>query len=115
MFAGGTDFMDGFLKRMRRNNRLRRQRLRQMETNTMLLAGLHVDRIRKLGRLENLREAEFKAYSQGGEDGIIQYLIANIAIQNRSFIEFGVLANASRTSRLPPSIFGNSCFQSSSA
>lgn len=33
---------------------------------------------------------EFKVYSQSGEDGIIQWLINNIEIKNKFFIEFGV-------------------------
>lgn len=53
-----------------------------------------------LGRIEmrQLAEAssmstlfnEFKVYSQSGEDGIIQFLIRNIEIPNKTFIEFGV-------------------------
>lgn len=41
-------------------------------------------------RLSSLEEAEFQVYSQFGEDGIIQWLIHNVAIENRTFIEFGV-------------------------
>lgn len=37
-----------------------------------------------------LWQYEFKVFSQWGEDGIIQYLVNNIAIRNRTFIEFGV-------------------------
>ena len=33
---------------------------------------------------------EFKVFSQSGEDGVIQWLIHNIPIQNKRFIEFGV-------------------------
>jgi hypothetical protein len=32
---------------------------------------------------------EFRIFSQGGEDGIIQFLVANLAIKNKTFIEFG--------------------------
>ena len=39
---------------------------------------------------ENLCDYEFKVFSQFGDDGIIQYLIKNIKIENDSFIEFGV-------------------------
>ncbi len=87
---GKADNMDGLMKRAQRKSRDQRAQLRQLDANTMLLAGLHVDRVRKLGPIASLREAEFKAYSQGGEDGIIQYLIAKVPIENRSFIEFGV-------------------------
>ena len=33
---------------------------------------------------------EFKSFSQFGEDGIIQYLINNLNIKNKFFVEFGV-------------------------
>ncbi len=38
----------------------------------------------------NINDHEFKIFSQWGDDGIIQYLIKNIFIQNNTFIEFGV-------------------------
>ena len=38
----------------------------------------------------DLRDHEFKVFSQWGEDGIIQYLVRNVDIRNRTFIEFGV-------------------------
>lgn len=37
-----------------------------------------------------LWEREFKVFSQWGEDGIIQYLVNNLDISRRTFIEFGV-------------------------
>jgi len=37
-----------------------------------------------------LADYEFKVFSQWGEDGIIQFLVANLAISKRTFIEFGV-------------------------
>ncbi len=40
--------------------------------------------------LENLSDAEFQVFSQWGEDGIIQYLIARIPVKNLTFVEFGV-------------------------
>lgn len=52
-----------------------------------------------LGRIEqrqiaqyctNIGEAEFRAFSQWGEDGIIQYLVNNIQLDRKLFIEFGV-------------------------
>lgn len=38
----------------------------------------------------DLRKYEFKVFSQWGEDGIIQKLIKDVEIKNRTFIEFGV-------------------------
>jgi hypothetical protein len=51
-----------------------------------------------LGRVEarqtssalDLRSAEFRTFSQWGEDGIIQALIRNVSIERNIFIEFGV-------------------------
>ena len=40
--------------------------------------------------LETLSDAEFRVFSQYGEDGIIQYLISRIKVPNKIFIEFGV-------------------------
>ncbi len=38
----------------------------------------------------SLEEVEFQVYSQFGEDGILQWLIHNIDIESKTFIEFGV-------------------------
>ena len=39
---------------------------------------------------QELSETEFSVFSQFGEDGIIQYLLKVIPIENKTFIEFGV-------------------------
>lgn len=38
----------------------------------------------------DIGQHEFKVFSQWGEDGIIQYLIRQISIENKLFVEFGV-------------------------
>jgi hypothetical protein len=38
----------------------------------------------------NISDYEFQVFSQFGDDGIIQYLISQISIPNKIFIEFGV-------------------------
>lgn len=38
----------------------------------------------------NIQDYEFKIFSQFGDDGIIQYLIKQVAVKNKVFIEFGV-------------------------
>ena len=53
-----------------------------------------------LGRIESrqnrnsdkadLITQEYKVYSQGGEDGLIQFLLSHVKIQNDVFVEFGV-------------------------
>jgi hypothetical protein len=40
--------------------------------------------------LDNITKAEFSVFSQWGDDGIIQFLINYLDIENKSFIEFGV-------------------------
>jgi len=40
--------------------------------------------------IASLDEVAFQVFSQWGEDGIIQYIISQIAIPNKIFIEFGV-------------------------
>ncbi|MGD1108568.1 MAG: hypothetical protein ABR865_16125 [Terracidiphilus sp.] len=39
---------------------------------------------------QNLKDFEYKVFSQWGEDGIIQRLIRLVEPQNRTFVEFGV-------------------------
>lgn len=56
----------------------------------VLLGQLHIERIKKIKEIKSLKEVEFKVFSQFGEDGILQYLINNIEIPNKIFIEFGV-------------------------
>lgn len=41
-------------------------------------------------RFADISEAEFQIFSQWGEDGIIQYLVRNLAIKHKTFVEFGV-------------------------
>ncbi|GAA6621803.1 hypothetical protein [Scytonema sp. NUACC26] len=55
---------------------------------------------RALGRIEfrqlrqntsdNLLDYEYQVFSQWGEDGIIQFFINNVEIENKIFVEFGV-------------------------
>jgi hypothetical protein len=40
--------------------------------------------------IERLQDAEFKVFSQFGDDGIIQYLIRKVDVRSRTFIELGV-------------------------
>ena len=37
----------------------------------------------------HINDYEFKVFSQGGEDGIIQFLVSSLEIENHTFIEFG--------------------------
>lgn len=40
--------------------------------------------------LPSIQDAEYKVFSQWGDDGIIQYLVRKLAIEEKTFIEFGV-------------------------
>jgi hypothetical protein len=64
--------------------------LREIEQNRILTAQSLIQDLKKGGILENIADAEFKVFSQWGEDGILQYLISRIAVENRVFVEFGV-------------------------
>lgn len=55
-----------------------------------LAVGHLESRIVRSGRFDRLSDAEFRVHSQFGEDGIIQYLISRVAIENEVFVEFGV-------------------------
>lgn len=39
--------------------------------------------------IQNIQKAEFKAFSQCGDDGIISFLVDYLSIENKTFIEFG--------------------------
>lgn len=68
-------------------------RQRRMKTNIEYMQ-------EALGRIEfrqlserpsnNLRDNEYRVFSQSGEDGIIQFLLKHIAIGQNVFVEFGV-------------------------
>jgi len=45
---------------------------------------------RQLAQCSDIRQTEFRVFSQWGEDGIIQHLVDNVPIERRVFVEFGV-------------------------
>jgi hypothetical protein len=47
-------------------------------------------RLMRSAERAGVREAEFRVFSQFGEDGIIQYLVQRVPIENEVFVEFGV-------------------------
>jgi hypothetical protein len=57
---------------------------------TKLLIGKLLSNHIKDGPIKNIHDAEFKVFSQWGDDGIIQYLINRIDIPVKKFVEFGV-------------------------
>jgi hypothetical protein len=61
-----------------------------LEQSRLLTARLLVEQLRARGPLVRLRDAEFKVFSQFGDDGIIQHLIRALGPMPERFIEFGV-------------------------
>src|ERR1700682_5982244 len=58
---------------------------------SLVLQGTQASRAsRSLEHLDHLSEAEFRVYSQWGEDGILEWLIQRLPISTTRFIEFGV-------------------------
>jgi hypothetical protein len=55
-----------------------------------LALGRHESRFVKSAHFDRIRDAEFRVFSQYGEDGIIQYLIGKVPIEHDVFVEFGV-------------------------
>lgn len=64
----------------------------QLIESKLLSAKLLINQMKAGGDLTRLADAEFKVFSQFGDDGIIQYLIHQIGIprDKQIFIEFGV-------------------------
>src|SRR5688572_3944816 len=61
------------------------------QLRTLLLAGREcAARVRALPDGLPLADAEFRVFSQWGEDGILQYLTSRMTIQHDFFVEFGV-------------------------
>lgn len=63
---------------------------RLAERQLVLQALIHAKTTRQLGALNGLRDVEFGAFSQWGEDGIIDWLVHNIPNLAPSFVVFGV-------------------------
>lgn len=64
----------------------------QVDDTKILLAKILISQNVQRGILSSIQEAEFKVFSQFGEDGILQYLIRQTGIsqKEKTFIEFGV-------------------------
>lgn len=69
-----------------------RRLYRTLETNMHLQAKVLINQFKTNINRDyiSLHEFEFKVYSQWGDDGIIQFIINRINIENKSFVEFGV-------------------------
>ena len=70
--------------------KLKRKTQRHSGTALLLLGKQMAWQVASLPSNTDFRKIGFKVFSQWDEDGIIQYLISKIPIENKTFIEFGV-------------------------
>src|SRR6267143_7311121 len=70
--------------------KLKRKTQRHSGTALLLLGKQMAWQVASLPSNTDFRKIGFKVFSQWDEDGIIQYLIRHLNIENRTFIEFGV-------------------------
>jgi hypothetical protein len=65
--------------------------IRAKDQAMRLLIGKQLaNQVRDHGIYENIHDAEFKVFSQFGDDGILQYLIGQTRPEQNTFVEFGV-------------------------
>lgn len=68
-----------------------RHQAEESSQNMCLLLGRTLaNQVQAHGIYENIHDAEFKVFSQFGDDGILQYLIKQTQPAVETFIEFGV-------------------------
>ena len=79
-------------KQLSRERRLLSSIAGELEDMKLLCAAPLVNKLRDDFVLDNIQDAEFKVFSQFGDDGIIQYLVNRVEIPAAQcrFIEFGV-------------------------
>ena len=62
----------------------------QVDEAKILAAKALITQMKMNELYDSIHDVEFKVFSQFGDDGIIQYLIHNVKVENQVFIEFGV-------------------------
>lgn len=67
-----------------------RQLDEKCERTARLCGRLAAFEVQRLEEIDTLADVEFQVYSQFGEDGIIEWLVGKLDLENRSFVEFGV-------------------------
>ncbi len=60
------------------------------ERSLMLVGQMAAGQLPRGRQIKNLSEAEFRVFSQWGEDGIIEWLVSQIPVPCSRFVEFGV-------------------------
>jgi hypothetical protein len=66
------------------------RRLMGVEAQAVLLGQIRAEQILAKPTISSLAEAEFRVFSQWGEDGILSWLVDVIGPGEHSFVEFGV-------------------------
>ncbi|WP_440911620.1 hypothetical protein [Candidatus Pelagibacter sp.] len=64
--------------------------LKEKQNNILINQGKIFSKINLNQSHVDINDYEFKIFSQFGEDGIIQHIVNNIEVKNKSFVEFGV-------------------------
>ena len=73
------------------NNIISLEKTNNLLTETLVQNGrIWSELLSQKKNIKTLSETEFKVFSQWGDDGIIQYLVNYLEIDNKFFIEFGV-------------------------
>lgn len=62
----------------------------EIEALKVLSGTLAARHVRQLAPMTPLKHTEFRVFSQFGEDGIVQFLLAHVPIEREIFVEFGV-------------------------
>jgi len=60
------------------------------EQQRLMLGRLLAEGARSRNGIDSLAAVEFRVFSQFGDDGIIQWLLAHLDLPHKTFIEFGV-------------------------
>src|SRR5690606_8663533 len=69
------------------------------EKTLELLGTMLAKQVSAIENISSLHEVEFRVYSQWGDDGIIQWLVASLPSLPKRFIEFGVEDYTESTTR----------------
>jgi hypothetical protein len=86
MIKKSVDVLKKFIKSLKSEEVSSLNTLRILNGKTLS----YLNRARTQEILKNLHEAEFSVFSQWGDDGIIEFLVQYLKIEQKTFIEFGV-------------------------
>jgi hypothetical protein len=86
------DILKKLQAKQQQSNRIENQQAKTKSTLHKIQEALGRIENRQLQIIDskNIKENEFRVFSQWGEDGIIQFLIRNVNVSNKIFVEFGV-------------------------